>query len=182
MCSPGIAVVLIVNERRTVKTHLNPTFDFHAAQLELMWTCHAEYTTLTVFDSREITYEYSDATFCGSEKIEPPYRDRWDAGGKQSVLRGSLSVTEFESLTNLIDCTAVRALRSFLNPITPRGAKFDFRITIPRPSGSQVIPVWGFSPRHAELTALICHIKAIIRALTESGEIPPWCKDSTPVA
>src|SRR5437879_6713606 len=143
------------------------------------------YSELTVFDSGEVVYRTSAVAPCLGQAADPPWGLRWDApGGSKSLFRYKLSGLEFNQLEMFLDRADVKGISSFMNAGPGVG---DFKIAITRPDGIQNIDVLSLMPDHVQLLKypalihLICKAKDIGRVVSNSGELPSWCRDARPL-
>ncbi len=132
---------------------------------------------LTIFEDGKIEYRY--ATDCFD-------RSHWScpSSGSGKVLHDELSPSKLSELQGLLDRQDVKHISDFMNaaPIFD-----DYDLEIARPDGVQNIQVLAFMPDHVELQQhpallhLICRGKEIEHHISDTEEIPAWCKSIPPL-
>ena len=141
------------------------------------------YSKVTVFNTREVEYEYGKLVSCVAEGGgDKPARMQWNVPpGVSTISRHVLTEPEFQRFASFLERSDVKAIESFMNG--GRGVG-DFKIVIDRPSGTQNIEVLSLLPNHFQLVQnptlvrLICMGKAVARAT--SAEPPEWCREPRP--
>jgi hypothetical protein len=87
------------------------------------------YSRVTVFETHEVTYEYSDFRYCFGQRFIPPVHMRWDSPdtSQKLVFRKLLPDSKFHELRAFLDQPEVKTVQSFLNaaPIWHEFEYFD---------------------------------------------------------
>lgn len=137
---------------------------------------------VTVLDDGEVHYRVSTWKICSNEDAKNcpdpsswPYR--WD-DSHERVFQGKLDATELDHLRTLLNRVDVKPIHGYDNA-GPTVA--DFRISINRANGQQLVAVLGFNPQYGwqnpPLTDLICEAKVIVQSVPAPESLPDWCKN-----
>jgi hypothetical protein len=143
------------------------------------WPVNPPDSRLTVLEDGEVEYRVSSWKICSKEgaKNGPDcswWPFRWDDAHEQ-VFQGKLDGPALDHLRTLLNRDDIKGFSGYANAGPGVG---EFRISIDREKGRQLIAVIGFNPQYGwqpPLTDLICEAKTIAQYSSKSETLPPWC-------